>query len=124
MITCGGCIGGAGAPVMHRETYIPFGGPAGGRGGRVCFDVKCSQALVDAGWQEMWRALHPDTQEFSWWDYRGGAFHRKQGLRIDFVLGTPAVAESLKDVVIDRDYRKKQDGMTASDHAPVVAELS
>ena len=53
----------------------------------------------------------------------GGAFHRKHGLRIDFLLGTPATAEITRNVVIDRDYRKKKDGLTASDHAPVFADL-
>ncbi len=75
------------------------------------------------GWTDLFRALHPDEQVFSWWDYRGGAFHRGQGLRIDLVLGTAAVRERTREVTVDRDYRKKQDGLTASDHAPVIADL-
>ena len=81
-------------------------------------------ALLDTGLTDLYRHLHPDTQAFSWWDYRGGAFHRKQGLRIDFLLGTDAAVQSTTDVVIDRDFRKKQDGLTASDHAPVYADLN
>ena len=50
--------------------------------------------------------------------------HRKHGLRIDFVLGTPGVLDHVDDVVIDRDYRKKHDGLTASDHAPVWADIT
>ena len=79
--------------------------------------------LLDWGYVDLFRALHPDEQRFSWWDYRGGAFHRNMGLRIDLVLGTAPVAEALASVDIDRDYRKKKDGLTASDHAPVIAEL-
>ena len=45
------------------------------------------------------------------------------GLRIDFLLGNAAVVERVTEVWIDRDYRKKKDGLTASDHAPVIAEL-
>ena len=45
------------------------------------------------------------------------------GLRIDFRLGTEAVRARTKRVWVDRDYRKKQDGLTASDHAPVIADL-
>ena len=67
--------------------------------------------------------LHPEEQAFSWWDYRGGAFHKKQGLRIDFLLATPGVRARCREVFIDRDYRKKKEGLTASDHAPVVADL-
>ena len=29
----------------------------------------------------------------------------------------------MKSVEIDREFRKKQDGLTASDHAPVIAVL-
>jgi exodeoxyribonuclease-3 len=81
------------------------------------------QAIMDTGLVDLFRDRYPDEPQFSWWDYRGGAFHRKQGLRIDFVLGTEAIAERVRDVAIDRDYRKKQDGLTASDHAPVYADL-
>ena len=82
------------------------------------------QAVLDLGLEDLYRSQFPAEQAFSWWDYRGGAFHRKQGLRIDFVLGTKAVAEKLADVCIDRDYRKKHDGLTASDHAPVYIDLA
>ena len=80
-------------------------------------------AVLDTGYVDLFRELHPDEQVFSWWDYRGGAFHRGHGLRIDFLLGTPAVRERCTEAWVDRDYRKKQDGLTASDHAPVIAEL-
>ncbi|MDH3687605.1 MAG: exodeoxyribonuclease III [Myxococcales bacterium] len=79
--------------------------------------------FTDGAWTDLYRAAHPDTQAFSWWDYRGGAFHRGHGLRIDFLLGTPALAERVTNVEIDRDYRKKKDGLTASDHCPVFADL-
>ena len=45
------------------------------------------------------------------------------GLRIDFLLGSAAIQERVNEVWIDRDYRKKKEGLTASDHAPVFAEL-
>ncbi len=80
-------------------------------------------SLAELGLHDLFRTLEPDTQAFSWWDYRGGAFHRKQGLRIDFLLGTKAVVERLLSVEIDREFRKKKDGLTASDHAPVMAIL-
>ena len=79
--------------------------------------------LLDGGFVDLFRNAHPDDAAFSWWDYRGGAFHRKHGLRIDFLLGTSAVAARTRDVGIDRDWRKKVEGLTPSDHAPVVADL-
>ncbi len=81
-------------------------------------------AVMDLGFHDLFRHQYPDEQAFSWWDYRGGAFHRKQGLRIDFVLGTAGLLAHVDGVVIDRDYRKKQDGLTASDHAPVYTDLT
>ena len=80
-------------------------------------------ALMDTGLTDLYRHLYPDEQAFSWWDYRGGAFHRRHGLRIDFLLGNAAAVQCTKEVVIDRDFRKKQDGLTASDHAPVYADI-
>ena len=81
-------------------------------------------ALLATGFRDLWRHAHPQQQAFTWWDYRGGAFHRKQGLRIDFLLGTPPVVERLQQVEIDREWRKKREGLTASDHAPVRADLA
>lgn len=80
-------------------------------------------ALLESGWSDLFRSLHPEEKKFSWWDYRGGAFHRKMGLRIDFLLGSQNLLEKVESVEIDREFRKKQDGLTASDHAPVIAEL-
>jgi exodeoxyribonuclease-3 len=80
--------------------------------------------LLAAGLVDVFRTRHPTTQAFSWWDYRAGAFHRKQGMRIDLLLATPPVVERVRSVEIDREYRKKHDGLTASDHAPVIADLA
>ncbi len=80
--------------------------------------------LLDLGLTDAWRSLHPDRQAFSWWDYRAGGFHRDQGLRIDFLLASPSVADRLRGAEIDRDYRKKKEGLIASDHAPVWIDLT
>lgn len=82
------------------------------------------QRLLDLGFVDVFRAKHPDLQAFSWWDYRGGAFHRKQGLRIDLLLATQPALGRVRAVEIDRDYRKKHEGLTPSDHAPVYADLA
>jgi exodeoxyribonuclease-3 len=82
------------------------------------------QALLGLGLVDLFRHVHPNEQKFSWWDYRGGAFHRGHGLRIDFLLANTALADRVERIEIDRDWRKKKDGLTASDHAPVVADLS
>ncbi|MDJ0852136.1 MAG: exodeoxyribonuclease III [Myxococcota bacterium] len=79
--------------------------------------------LRDRGFRDLFREFHPETQAFSWWDYRGGAFHRRQGLRIDLLLATEPVLRRTRTVEIDREWRKKHEGLTPSDHAPVWADL-
>ena len=81
------------------------------------------RSLLDLGLTDLFRHLNPEERKFSWWDYRGGSFHRGMGLRIDLLLGSPAVAARVRRVEIDREYRRKKDGRTASDHAPVFADL-
>lgn len=81
------------------------------------------EALISLGLVDLFRAKYPKLRLFSCWDYRAGNFHKNIGLRIDLILATPPVAEHTKRVTIDRHYRKKKDGMVASDHAPVIAEI-
>ncbi len=66
---------------------------------------------------------HPE-KTFSWWDYRGGAFHKNIGYRIDLILGTTDIYERTKDVFVDKHTRHKKwckKEPRTSDHAPVVA---
>ena len=79
--------------------------------------------LLDWGFVDVFRERMPDARAFSWWDYRGGAFHKGHGLRIDFLLATRPAWQRVESVEIDRDFRKKKEGLTASDHAPVLADL-
>lgn len=81
------------------------------------------ERLLSLGFADAFREKYPDDASFSWWDYRGGAFHRKQGLRIDLILASAPLMARVVSVEVDREYRKKQEGLTASDHAPVIAEL-
>jgi exodeoxyribonuclease-3 len=82
------------------------------------------ERLLVFGLVDVFREKHPDERAFSWWDYRGGAFHRGHGLRIDLLLATASAFGRVRGVQIDREYRKKQAGLTASDHAPVIADLA
>ncbi len=81
------------------------------------------QRLLATGLEDLYRVVEPEGNQFSWWDYRAGAFHKNQGLRIDFLLGSRGVAGRAAKVWTDRDYRKKKDGMIASDHAPVIVDV-
>jgi len=101
----------------------------GEKGRGTIFHTEQERALVGritaAGLVDLFRAKYPTEPGFSWWDYRMGAFHRKLGMRLDLLFASPPVARRVKDVFVDRDYRKKSkiSGALPSDHAPVVAVL-
>ncbi|WP_285593373.1 exodeoxyribonuclease III [Kineosporia sp. NBRC 101731] len=75
--------------------------------------------VVEAGFAEVVRAHTPGA--YTYWDYTQLRFPKRQGMRIDFALASPALAERVKTASIDREERK---GKGASDHAPVIVELS
>ncbi len=71
------------------------------------------------GLRDAYRVVHPEpTQQFTWWDYRAGHFHKGLGLRIDLILVSEDIASALTHAHIERDFRK---GTKPSDHAPLVA---
>lgn len=77
-------------------------------------------AQVEAwGLEDVFRRHHEPGGLFSWWDYRAGAFHKKEGMRIDLVLTSRSIAERSTAVLIDRNARK---GKGPADHAPVVLD--
>jgi len=78
-------------------------------------------ALLEAGdLVDAYRHVHPlPEQQFTWWDYRAGHFHKGLGMRIDEIAVSRSVAAGLTRCAIERDYRK---GSKPSDHAPLVAE--
>ncbi|MFA7248467.1 MAG: exodeoxyribonuclease III [Dehalococcoidia bacterium] len=77
-------------------------------------------AILERGLVDAYRHLDPVGAHFTWWDYRGGDFHRGLGLRIDLALVSPDLAASLRSCGIDRDFRK---GPKPSDHAPLIFEI-
>jgi len=82
------------------------------------------QRLLDWGLRDTFREKFPEEPGFTWWDYRGGAFHKKQGLRIDVMLATASIADRIREVHAERDWRKKIDGMIPSDHIPVWLDIA
>ncbi|HVC26015.1 MAG TPA: exodeoxyribonuclease III [Acidimicrobiales bacterium] len=79
------------------------------------------------GLRDVVRELAPVGREpgpFSWWDYRGGAFHKGEGMRIDLALLSEPLAARVTAAYVDREERKKgPGGEVPSDHAPVVVDL-
>jgi exodeoxyribonuclease-3 len=79
------------------------------------------RAIVEAGYADVVRPFAPGPGVYTYWDYVRLRFPRREGMRIDFVLGSPALAARATRALIDREERK---GKGASDHAPVIVELA
>jgi exodeoxyribonuclease-3 len=79
------------------------------------------RAVVDAGFADVVRPYTPGPGVYTYWDYTQLRFPRREGMRIDFVLGSPALAARVTNALVDREERK---GKGASDHAPVVVDLA
>ncbi|MDJ0325146.1 exodeoxyribonuclease III [Cryobacterium sp. PH31-AA6] len=76
------------------------------------------EAFEGAGLRDVVRPLAPEG--FTYWDYKQLRFPRNEGLRIDFILGSPAFADLVTGASIHRNERK---GDAPSDHVPVVVEV-
>lgn len=77
-------------------------------------------AFLDDGYADVARPFTFEPGTYTYWDYYRQRFERNRGLRIDFVLGSPALAARVTGAFVDRDERA---GTGASDHAPVVVDL-
>ena len=82
------------------------------------------QSVVDWGLHDTFRQHNQDPEQYSWWDYRQGGLRGGNGLRIDMVYATQAMADRCTGSEIDVDERRERDGDTPSDHAPVGAFFS
>ncbi len=76
--------------------------------------------LLDRGWTDALRTLHPDETIYTFWDYFRNAYARDAGLRIDHLLLNEAAAARLRTATVDRHVRGWE---KTSDHAPVWIEL-
>ena len=77
-------------------------------------------ALLGLGLRDAFRMFEQPPKSWSWWDYRNLAFRKNQGLRIDHVLVSAALAPAVEACTIDKAPRRNE---RPSDHAPVVLTL-
>ncbi|MCR5355972.1 MAG: exodeoxyribonuclease III [Lachnospiraceae bacterium] len=69
--------------------------------------------LLDAGFIDTFRYLHPDeTDIYSWWSYRFKAREKNTGWRIDYFIVSDDMKEGIKSASIHTD-------IYGSDHCPV-----
>jgi exodeoxyribonuclease-3 len=77
--------------------------------------------LLEQGWTDALRHLHPDERIYTFWDYFRNAYGRDAGLRIDHFLLSPDLVPKLKAGGVYREVRGREG---ASDHAPAWIELA
>lgn len=80
-------------------------------------------AAIESSYADVVRPFTPG--EFTYWDYTQLRFPRREGMRIDFILASPALAHRVTHAEIVRDERKtgKNRIGSPSDHAPVLIEV-
>ena len=80
--------------------------------------------IKELGFVDTWREIYPsESSIYSWFDYRSRMFDQipKRGLRIDHILLSENLKESINSVGIDYDARAME---KPSDHCPVWLELN
>jgi len=76
--------------------------------------------MLDQGWVDAIRTLHPDAPMYTYWDYFRNRWGRDAGLRIDHLLLNAPARARLKAAGVDKAVRGKE---KASDHAPAWVQL-
>ncbi len=104
--------------VAHNEIDLKNPGPNRGNAGFSDEERGKFTELLDAGFTDTFRTLHPDlTGAYSWWSYRFKARQNNAGWRIDYFLVSDSVAACVESASIYSE-------VMGSDHCPVGIELS
>ena len=74
------------------------------------------EQLLDSGFIDTFRTIHPEEVKYSWWSYRFSARAKGIGWRIDYFVVSKRLQEKIKVADIF-------DNVLGSDHAPVVLEI-
>jgi len=77
--------------------------------------------MLGDGWTDALATLNPQGGVWTYWDYQAGAWQRDHGFRIDHMLLSPELADSMTSAGVDKEYRGRE---KASDHAPVWVEVA
>lgn len=72
--------------------------------------------LLDAGFVDSFRYLHPGERQYSWWSYRFKARERNIGWRIDYFLVSDFAADKINAAEIRTE-------VYGSDHCPIVLDI-
>jgi exodeoxyribonuclease-3 len=87
------------------------------------FHIDARNAYKNAaawGFVDVYRRLHPERVQYTYWDYFRNAFEHNWGWRIDHILATEPLAARCRAAEVDVEPRKAQN---ASDHTVLWAEF-
>lgn len=73
--------------------------------------------VIESGWVDTFRHLHPETVSYTWWSMQTRARERNIGWRIDYFFADSSLMKSVKRI----EHLNDQMG---SDHCPIVLEIS
>jgi exodeoxyribonuclease-3 len=80
----------------------------------------CYKRMLEQGWTDALRTLHPDKPMYTFWHYLRHRWERDAGLRLDHLLLNRPASNRLVSAGVDRDVRGAEG---ASDHAPAWMEF-
>ena len=79
------------------------------------------QQWLDTGWIDIWKKLHPDTIDYTWYGYRGrDTVGNNQGLRLDYFLCNKTASKMVKNCEIDKNPRLAD---KPTDHCGLMLEI-
>lgn len=73
-------------------------------------------ALLERGFLDSFRTLHPEAVKYSWWSYRFSAREKNVGWRIDYFLASERLLPRIRSAEIHNE-------IFGSDHCPVSIEI-
>ena len=77
--------------------------------------------LINLGFHDAYRYIHPDKEGYTFWDYTSGAWQKNNGMRIDHFLVSNSLINIVKNVNINKFPRGRE---KPSDHTPIEIELT
>ena len=102
--------------VAHNEIDIKNAKANIGNAGFTYEERGKFSELLDAGFIDTFRYLHPEEVKYSWWSYIGGCRARNIGWRIDYFVTSKDIINKVKGAYI-------YDDVMGSDHAPIGLDI-
>ena len=105
--------------VVHTELdiYNPQYLKEGRMAGTIAFERDDFTQLLDLGYLDIWRYLHPNEKQWTWWNPRVKARDRDIGWRLDYFL----IRKKDLNIVVDSTIHNN---IMGSDHCPISLVLN